>query len=114
MTALAFVTWLTGLRHLPSATVGLIGLLNPVTGVLLGMGVAGEELAVQHLCGLVLVMVGVILGRPARATPLGHAGRSPVAPERSRSSGTPPGTHDRPPTGRPLGVWSRLSSRLRR
>ncbi|WP_369193241.1 DMT family transporter [Streptomyces djakartensis] len=90
-TALAFVTWFTGLRHLPSATVGLIGLLNPVTGVLLGIGVAGEELAVQQVCGLVLVMVGVILGRPARATPLGRAGRSPVAPERPRTSATPPG-----------------------
>jgi probable blue pigment (indigoidine) exporter len=40
-TALAFVAWFAGLRHLPAGTVGLIGLLNPVTGVLLGTVVAG-------------------------------------------------------------------------
>jgi probable blue pigment (indigoidine) exporter len=66
-TALAFVAWFTGLRHLPSATVGLIGLLNPVTGVLLGTAVAGEVLTVQQLCGLALVLAGVALGRPTRA-----------------------------------------------
>ncbi|MER6030736.1 EamA family transporter [Streptomyces sp. NPDC001851] len=66
-TALAFTAWFTGLRHLPAGTVGLIGLLNPVTGVLLGTVVAGEVLTVQQLCGLVLVLVGVVLGRPARA-----------------------------------------------
>jgi len=35
-TALAYLAWFTGLQRLPAATVGLIGLLNPVTGVLLG------------------------------------------------------------------------------
>ncbi len=76
-TALAFAAWFTGLRHLPAATVGLIGLLNPVTGVLLGTAVAGEVLTAQQMCGLCLVLVGVVLGRPARtgrssarATPL--------------------------------------------
>ncbi|MBO1332782.1 EamA family transporter [Streptomyces sp. VRA16 Mangrove soil] len=65
-TALAFVAWFTGLRHLPAGTVGLIGLLNPVTGVLLGTALAAEPLAGQQLCGLVLVLAGVVLGRPAR------------------------------------------------
>ncbi|MFJ9629831.1 DMT family transporter [Streptomyces sp. NPDC101175] len=66
-TALAFAVWFTGLRHLPSGTVGLIGLLNPVTGVLLGTALAGEVLTVRQLCGLALVLTGVVLGRPARA-----------------------------------------------
>ncbi|WP_406841153.1 EamA family transporter [Streptomyces sp. AHU1] len=66
-TALAFAAWFTGLRHLPTGTVGLIGLLNPVTGVLLGMVVAEEVLTPQQLGGLVLVLVGVVLGRPRRA-----------------------------------------------
>src|SRR4051794_28754042 len=35
-TAVAFAAWFTGLRRLSAATVGLVGLLNPVTGVLLG------------------------------------------------------------------------------
>ncbi|MEU6840448.1 EamA family transporter [Streptomyces sp. NPDC046716] len=65
-TALAFTAWFTGLRHLPAGTVGLIGLLNPVTGVLCGVLIAGEELTGRQLCGLALVLTGVILGRPAR------------------------------------------------
>ena len=44
-TALAFVAWFTGLRHLGAGTVGLVGLSNPVTGVLLGTVVAGEGLS---------------------------------------------------------------------
>ncbi|MEV0694023.1 EamA family transporter [Streptomyces sp. NPDC050388] len=66
-TALAFAAWFTGLRHLPAGTVGMIGLLNPVTGVLLGTAIAGEVLTVQQLCGLVLVLAGVVLGQPGRA-----------------------------------------------
>ncbi|MET7366678.1 EamA family transporter [Streptomyces sp. NPDC005566] len=63
-TAVAFAAWFAGLRHLPAATVGLVGLLNPVTGVLLGTVIAGEALSVRQLCGLVLVLAGVLLGRP--------------------------------------------------
>ncbi|MGW7622662.1 DMT family transporter [Streptomyces antimycoticus] len=66
-TALAFTAWFTGLRHLPAGTVGLIGLLNPVTGVLLGTALAGEALTVQQICGLAMVLAGVALGRPTRA-----------------------------------------------
>lgn len=63
-TALAFAAWFAGLRHLPAATVGLVGLLNPVTGVLLGTLVAGEVLTARQLCGLAMVLAGVLLGRP--------------------------------------------------
>ncbi|WP_051800859.1 EamA family transporter [Streptomyces sp. NRRL F-525] len=76
-TALAFAAWFSGLRHLPSGTVGLIGLLNPVTGVLLGTAVAGDVLTVQQLCGLALVLFGVVLGRPART---GRRGGNRIRP----------------------------------
>ncbi|MFD9594489.1 EamA family transporter [Kitasatospora sp. NPDC059973] len=66
-TALAFVAWFAGLRHLPAGTVGLVGLLNPMTGVLLGTAVAGEELGPVQAGGLLLVLVGVLLGRPRAA-----------------------------------------------
>ncbi|MGW5370347.1 DMT family transporter [Streptomyces sp. NPDC004011] len=66
-TALAFTAWFTGLRHLPAGTVGLLGLLNPVTGVLLGTAIASEALTLQQLGGLALVLAGVVLGRPTRA-----------------------------------------------
>lgn len=66
-TALAFVCWFTGLRHVSAGTVGLIGLLNPITGVLLGTAIAGEGLALHQLGGLVLVLLGIVLGQPAIA-----------------------------------------------
>ncbi|WP_406470637.1 EamA family transporter [Streptomyces sp. NBC_01615] len=78
-TALAFAAWFTGLRHLPAGTVGLIGLLNPVTGVLLGTAVAAEVLTVQQLCGLVLVLAGVVLGRPRREGRRGSS-QAPAVP----------------------------------
>ncbi|GAA2644731.1 DMT family transporter [Paractinoplanes durhamensis] len=66
-TAVAFAAWFTGLRHLSAGTVGLVGLLNPVTGVLLGTAVAGEALSGRQIGGLVLVFLGVLLGQPALA-----------------------------------------------
>lgn len=65
-TALAFVCYFTGLRHLPAGTVGLIGLLNPVTGVLLGVMVGGESLAVAQIAGILLVLAAIAASRPAR------------------------------------------------
>ncbi|GHE28300.1 EamA family transporter [Streptomyces vinaceus] len=62
-TALAFAAWFTGLRRLPAATVGLLGLLNPVTGVLLGTAIAGETLTLRQICGLLLTLTGILLGR---------------------------------------------------
>ncbi|MFB6807278.1 DMT family transporter [Streptomyces sp. NPDC056387] len=62
-TALAFAAWFAGLRRLPAATVGLLGLLNPVTGVLLGTAIAGETLTFRQICGLLLTLAGILLGR---------------------------------------------------
>ncbi|MFF4421007.1 EamA family transporter [Streptomyces sp. NPDC001549] len=78
-TALAFAAWFAGLRRLPAGTVGLIGLLNPVTGVLLGTAVAGEVLTGRQLCGLALVLGGVALGRPP------GKGRQASRPDRAAS-----------------------------
>jgi probable blue pigment (indigoidine) exporter len=64
-TAIAFAAWFPGLRHLDAGTVGLVGLLNPVTGVLLGTLVAAEPLGVRQLLGLVTVFAGILLGQPA-------------------------------------------------
>jgi probable blue pigment (indigoidine) exporter len=61
-TALAFAAWFAGLKHLPAGTVGLIGLLNPVTGVLLGTLLAGDTLTGRQLLGIALVLGGLLLG----------------------------------------------------
>ena len=71
-TALAFAAWFAGLRHLSAGTVGLVGLLNPVTGVLLGTVIAGEALTVRQVCGLALVLVGVLLSQPVVAPLLAY------------------------------------------
>ncbi|WP_228515452.1 DMT family transporter [Agreia pratensis] len=63
-TAVAFVAWFTGLRHLGAGTVGLIGLLNPVTGVLLGTLLAGEFLTLRQTVGVLVILCGVLLGQP--------------------------------------------------
>jgi probable blue pigment (indigoidine) exporter len=63
-TALAFVAWFAGLRHLDAGTVGLVGLLNPVTGVLLGTIVAAESLTTRQFGGMALVLAAILLGRP--------------------------------------------------
>ena len=68
-TALAFTVWFAGLRRLPAATVGLVGLLNPVTGVALGVFLAGEPFGLAQVAGLALVLTGIVLGAvtPRRA-----------------------------------------------
>ncbi|RZT11826.1 putative blue pigment (indigoidine) exporter [Kribbella sp. VKM Ac-2569] len=73
-TALAFTAWFAGLSRLPAATVGLIGLLNPVTGVLLGVLVSGDVLNLRQVGGLALVLLGITLSqvRVNPPTPLGR------------------------------------------
>jgi probable blue pigment (indigoidine) exporter len=66
-TALAFVAWFSGLRHLPAGTVGLVGLLNPVTGVLLGTLLASEPFGWRQALGTALVLLGVVIGQRRRA-----------------------------------------------
>lgn len=86
-TAVAYAAWFTGLARLPGAVVGVIGLLNPVTGVLLGVVVAHEPFGPAQLLGLVLVVVGVLAGiRPPAATAGGPAPAPPplVRGERRR------------------------------
>lgn len=67
-TAAAFVCWFHGLAVLPAGVVGVIGLLNPVTGVLLGALIADESLTVGQLVGITIVGIGVLIGqhRPRR------------------------------------------------
>ncbi|HET6562887.1 MAG TPA: EamA family transporter [Marmoricola sp.] len=62
-TALAFVAWFTGLQRLDAGSVGLVGLLNPVTGVLLGTALAHEVLTGRQLAGIALVLGGIVVGQ---------------------------------------------------
>lgn len=64
-TAVAYLAWFSGLRHLGPTDVGLIGLMNPVTGVLLGTMVAGEHLDPRQLAGMAVLLIGVVIGQRA-------------------------------------------------
>ncbi|MEU8926178.1 EamA family transporter [Kitasatospora sp. NPDC048545] len=92
-TALAFTCWFAGLRHLPAGTVGLLGLLNPLAGVLLGTALDGDPFGVRQGVGLALVAAGILLGRPrARAVEpapaeAGPAPAAPAGPLRARLPG---------------------------
>jgi probable blue pigment (indigoidine) exporter len=74
-TALAYLCWFAGLARLRAATVGVVGLLNPVTGVLLGALVAHETFTVEQVAGIVLVLTAILATSQARTR------RIPVEPE---------------------------------
>lgn len=80
-TAVAYVAWFAGLRHLQPGPVGVIGLLNPVTGVALGVLLAGEAFGIPQIVGLALVLGGIVLGSLAP--------RGSRATRRVRSAGRP-------------------------
>ncbi len=65
-TAFAYVCWFTGFRYLPAGTVGIIALLNPVTGVMLGVLLASEPLTIIQTVGIVLVLCSIALGRSSK------------------------------------------------
>lgn len=79
-TALAFLAWFAGLRRLGPATAGLVGLLNPVTGVVLGALVAGESLTLRQLLGLAVVLAGIAVGQSASASRKPRVGAKNVVP----------------------------------
>ena len=73
-TAVATLVWFLGLSKLPAAEVGVIGLLNPVTGVVLGVLLAGEVFGIPQGIGVALVCAGILLSQRRR-------GRREIAPD---------------------------------
>lgn len=70
-TALAFVCWFAGLQRIRAGVVGVIGLLNPVAGVALGVLVAHERLVPAQLAGIVLTLVGILVATRQSVRPSG-------------------------------------------
>ena len=70
-TAIAYTAWFAALRRLAPSVIGIIGLLNPATGVLLGTLIAGEVFDKPRMIGFALVMGGIVIGvvRPRQPTP---------------------------------------------
>ncbi|WP_254666511.1 DMT family transporter [Humibacillus sp. DSM 29435] len=67
-TAVAYSVWFYGLRRLPAGTVGVIGLLNPLTGTLLGAVLGSERLTTAQIAGAALILGGVLIGLPQHRT----------------------------------------------
>jgi probable blue pigment (indigoidine) exporter len=86
-TALANVAWFAALRHLGPSTTGLVGLLNPVTGVLLGTVVAAETLTGRQVVGIVVVLGAMVLGATAGRPP-GARRNASTAPRSDHSPAT--------------------------
>lgn len=64
----AYVLWFRGLGLLGPTSASIIGLVNPVVGVLLGVAVLGEHFGPVHLVAMVLVVGSVLAAQePVRA-----------------------------------------------
>jgi drug/metabolite transporter, DME family len=69
-TALAYLLFVAGLRHVPAPVAQTLGLAEPVVATLLGVIVLGERLGVAGAFGAVLVMAAlVMLTRPVTVEP---------------------------------------------
>ena len=64
----AYVLWFRGIAVLGPTSASLIGLVNPVVGVLLGVAFLGEDFGLVHLVGMLLVVGSVVAAQePVRA-----------------------------------------------
>ncbi|MCP3424628.1 DMT family transporter [Rothia sp. AR01] len=114
-TAISFAAWFGGLKRLPAGSVGLIGLLNPVTGLALGTLIAGEALAAQQVAGVGLVFAGILMGQVARGARRRGAGAPGTAGGSRRRGARVPGPVPREDAGNPemVDVSRETSARVR-
>jgi drug/metabolite transporter (DMT)-like permease len=57
------------MRHLPPTSVGILGMIEPVTATAVAWLVLGERLDVSQLAGGALILIGVTLAETARIKP---------------------------------------------
>jgi len=71
--ALTYVLWFRGVARLEPAVVSSLGFLSPITAVLLGWGILGQQLSAAQIAGMAIVAASVWLSqraqRPAAAAP---------------------------------------------
>ncbi len=71
--ALTYVLWFRGVARLEPAVVSSLGFLSPITAVLLGWGILGQQLSAAQIAGMAIVVASVWLSqraqRPAAAAP---------------------------------------------
>lgn len=75
-TAVAYALWFRGLSVLPPVAVSALGLLSPVTALLLGWGFLGQTLGSQQILGVGAVLASVVILQTAAASNPRSAGHS--------------------------------------
>lgn len=77
--AATYLVWFRGLSRLEPGAVAPLGLLSPVTAVLLGWLVLAQDLTAPQLLGMGLVLGSVVAGRRLQQAPAAEAAPSPAA-----------------------------------
>jgi len=62
-TAFSYVCLFIGFKHLYAGTVGMLGLLNPIMGVVMGVLLASETLTMAQTTGIALVFASIVLAQ---------------------------------------------------
>jgi probable blue pigment (indigoidine) exporter len=75
-TAIAYGLWFRGLRRLPAAVAGMLGLLSPVVATLIDVTLVGQHLSWVQGAGIGLVLTGVAVAQAPglRLWPVGGRG----------------------------------------
>ncbi len=58
---MAYALWFRGIARLPSVAVSSLGLLSPVTAVLLGWALLGPAMTGVSLVGMLVVLASILL-----------------------------------------------------
>ena len=71
----AYALWFRGIARLPSVAVSSLGLLSPVTAVLLGWGLLGQAMTGVSLVGMLVVLASILAVQWAMSRPVPQGGR---------------------------------------
>ena len=71
----AYALWFRGIARLPSVAVSSLGLLSPVTAVLLGWALLGQAMTGVSLVGMLVVLASILAVQWAMSRPVQQVGR---------------------------------------
>lgn len=71
----AYALWFRGIARLPSVAVSSLGLLSPVTAVLLGWALLGQAMTGVSLVGMLVVLASILAAQWAMSRPVPPGGR---------------------------------------
>ena len=71
----AYALWFRGIARLPSVAVSSLGLLSPVTAVLLGWALLGQAITGVSLVGMLVVLASIPAVQWAMSRPVPSGGR---------------------------------------